>query len=201
MKLIDIANSRFGRLVVKSRVFREGSKSAYWLCVCDCGNETEVDGCALRDGSTRSCGCLAKDLLITHGKTKSIEYRTWANIKARCYNKNNTCFKNYGGRGIAVCNRWKNSFEKFLSDMGQRPSPEHSIDRIDNDGNYEPSNCRWATRTEQANNCRSNTFYELDGESLTLAQWGKKLNINDGTLRNRVYKYGWSIKRALAKVV
>lgn len=201
MKLIDMHGRRFGRLTVKSRAVRKGLDNAHWLCTCDCGNETEVDGYKLRRGITSSCGCLTKELLTTHAKTNSVEYRTWANIKARCYNRKNTHYSNYGGRGISVCDHWRNSFQNFFADMGPRPSPLYSVDRINNDGNYEPGNCRWATRTEQANNCRRNIFYTLGGESLTLGQWAKKLNINDGTLRNRVYRYGWSVERALTTTI
>jgi hypothetical protein len=129
-----------------------------FLCKCECGNEKIIHLTNLNNGSTKSCGCLNKLLVSkrnkTHGDSTSQEYATWKRMKRRCdYEKGNR-WEHYGGRGIKVCNRWLNSYENFLQDMGRKPSPQHSIDRINPDGNYEPSNCRWATSKQQANNKR-----------------------------------------------
>lgn len=124
------------------------------------------------------------------------EYRVWIKMKGRCYNPNNDSFHLYGGRGIIICERWLLSFDNFIEDMGKCPNDKNSIDRIDVNGNYEPSNCRWANDYEQCNNKRTNHFIEYNGERMTLSQWSKKLGINEKTLFNRV-KRGWTIQRCL----
>ena len=130
------------------------SGNSYWHCRCDCGALKTVQGGHLKTGHTKSCGCLDKARKTIHGKCESSEYAAYRGMKQRCYNEEGTAYPGYGGRGITVCPRWLNSVEDFLKDMGPKPSPEYSIDRIDNDGNYEPGNCRWATKTEQSINQR-----------------------------------------------
>jgi hypothetical protein len=157
--LIDITGQRFGRLTVFN-ISREASKKhVYWRCRCDCGTRLAVDGSALRNGHTQSCGCRQSEAASRtqrrHGHAingGSRMYQCWLNMIARCYNKNGTYYRNYGGRGITVCKRWR-KFENFLADMGERPAGR-SLDRINNDQGYSPANCRWATRSEQNKNKR-----------------------------------------------
>lgn len=145
---------RFGKLVIKERVPGLKSKSTIWRCDCDCGGSIVTTWDCIRR-KTRSCGCLyfGRQNNLTHGLTQTNEYRIWAGMQQRCSNPNRPEYPNYGGRGIRVCERW-GDFELFLGDMGPRPGLEYSIDRINNDGNYEPGNCRWATKSEQQSNRR-----------------------------------------------
>ena len=127
----------------------------------------------------------------THGMTKTPEFRAWAHMKHRCFNPNHPRYLDWGGRGIMVCDRWKNSFENFLADMGTKPSPKHSIDRIDNDGDYCPDNCRWATKTDQSNNKRNNRLITIRNKTYTIAQWTKEMGYGRDVIWNRL-KDGWS---------
>lgn len=129
------------------------------------------------------------------------EYYAWHNMKVRCLNPNDGRYKHYGARGIKICDRWLNSFDNFLSDMGPKPSAGHSIERIDVNGDYEPDNCKWATRNEQQNNTTQNRFIAYNGETLTLQQWSRRLGINHRTLHARLDKYGWLVERAFSTPV
>jgi hypothetical protein len=199
-KFIDITGQKFDRLTVQEFAGRNGD-SYFWNCVCDCGNVRIVRGDSLKNGNTKSCGCLRKELLglrkTTHGHCKkrrsSKEYNTWQHMITRCYTPSNKDYKNYGGRGIKVCERW-HTFENFYEDMGDCPEGM-TLDRKDNNGDYTPENCRWATREEQHNNTRSNHWIEHDGEKRTVAQWEKRLGMG---IRSRLHR-GWSDERALSK--
>lgn len=150
---IDIAGKRFGRWTALR--YESGS---YWICRCDCGSVKRIFSGNLKNGKSRSCGCLRDEIVsacqTTHGLTKSAEYKVWAGIKRRCLNPNDRSFREYGGRGITICRAWSEQFESFLACVGKRPSDNHSIDRIDNSRGYEPGNCRWATRSQQMKNRR-----------------------------------------------
>ena len=172
-----------------------------WMCECECGNMTMVDSTALRTGTVRSCGCLKTEMWnkarTKHGKHGTPEYSAWLGLRKRCNNPNGTKYQNYGGRGIVVCERW-DSFENFLSDMGERPSAKHSVDRIDNDGNYCPENCRWATMKEQSRNKTTTRLIEFDGRSMCAVDWGDYLGIRHATITQRLHR-GWSVEDTLTR--
>ena len=167
---INLVGQRFGRLTVITRAASKKRWKTSWECRCECGAFVTVSAMQLRQGETRSCGCLNRDAAAerqrTHGLSETPEYRVWGYIYTRCYNKSRADWPRYGGRGIMMCDRWRlgengaSGFECFLADMGKRPSPKHSIDRINNDGDYEPMNCRWATRSEQMRNTHRSASYK-----------------------------------------
>ena len=197
--IIDLSNQRFGRLVVKEKTYKNGVM--YWKCKCDCGNYSDVLPQHLKRGFIKSCGCLRKDvsknLNRTHGMSKERIYKEWKDIKERCNNEKNTAYSNYGGRNIKVCDEWM-KFEPFYEwAMSNGYRDNLTIDRIDNDGNYEPDNCRWVNNTVQANNKRTNIFIEYKNERKTIAEWAREKNISYQTLYNRVQNLKWSIEDAL----
>ena len=190
----DYTGYRFGKLTVTSFCPREGRK-AYWLCACSCGNivTTRVDG--LTGNST--CGCEPFHP-SSHGMSDTPEYMAWLNMKARCYNSGYKNYHRWGGRGITVCDRWRDSFVNFFEDMGLKPSTGHSMDRIDNDGNYVPDNCRWATRTEQDSNTSVNNLITANGVTKTATEWGFLLGVQGSTISRRIGR-GWSPEKAVSQ--
>lgn len=188
-KLIDLTGQTFVRWTVLHRVENSKNGDAKWLCQCGCGVKRPVLARSLRNGDSTSCGCLSAERLARrrkHSWCEKAEYRAWKAIKRRCLNPKDAKFPDYGGRGIKVCDRWLNSFEAFLEDMGARPSLQHSIDRIDNNGHYEPGNCRWATSSQQNKNTRSNRRYVYQGREQCLSDWASELGIKYTTLRARL---------------
>jgi hypothetical protein len=194
VKTIDMLGKRFGRLVVIAEGDSTKSGNKRWVCQCDCGSTTLSVGAGLRNGTTKSCGCLARENSIarstTHGKSHTRLHRIWLGMRNRCYYKYQANYKDYGARGIAVCEEWRDSFEAFYAwAIANGYSENLSLDRINNDGNYEPSNCRWATRKEQSNNSRRNTFVEINGKVATITEWARISGVKQQTISYR-YKKG-----------
>lgn len=196
---IDLKGKRFGRLVVL-----EYAGEYKWRCLCDCGVEKTVLGQSLRSGATLSCGCYHREVTSggpahnrTHNMRNTPEYNIWSMIKNRCTNPNCNRHAFYKDKGIKVCDRWlgPNGFINFIEDMGMRPGPGYSIDRIDNDGDYTPENCRWATKKEQSNNQSRNLLLSYMGRTQTLALWCDELGLNYKRTWKRL-KDGWSVKHA-----
>jgi len=204
---LQLQGQRFGRLVAIRDIGHGTSGCRLWLCRCDCGEEAQVVTSSLRRGLTKSCGCLARELSAvrlsgvstTHGMCDGPEYQSWKRMKARCLNPNDCGYDYYGGRGIAVCSEWLDSFGSFFEDMGARP-PKTSLDRIDNNGPYSPDNCRWATRAEQQRNTRQNHNLTHEGRTMCLAAWAEETGLNYVTLAARIYR-GWSVERALTNAL
>lgn len=198
MKKLEIKKGvSFGKLTIIKEVFNN-RRDRYFLCECKCGNKKEILLNSLRRNRTKSCGCLRDHLTSKrrkkHGMRESPTYNSWSSLLQRVTNHKCKSYKNYGGRGINVCDRWK-KFENFYEDMGDKPT-DRSLDRIDNNGNYCKENCRWATKMEQANNTRSNRFIAHKGVSHTVAEWSKILKVNNNLIKDRI-KAGWSIKKTL----
>jgi hypothetical protein len=199
VKSIDRTGHVFGRWTALSRV----SGQRKWLCRCECGTVKTVATSHLRQGKSRSCGCLEKELTSarakTHGMSATVEHRTWMSMRDRCRNPKAAHYDCYGGRGITVCERWINSFGNFYEDMGPRPSSRHSIDRIDVNGHYEPGNCRWATIAEQRRNTRTNTIVQYLGRDMCIAEAAELSGISQCTLSMRIRR-GWDSSRLFAPV-
>jgi hypothetical protein len=194
----NMVGQRFTRLVVLS-YHGQRRKNAEWLCSCDCepGKTTLALRCTLISGDKKSCGCLNREYkasLVTHGGTYTDIFGIWTGIKTRCLNPNCPGYARYGPRGL--CEEWENSFETFRDDMGPRPSPLHTVDRIDNNGPYCKANCRWALPEVQQNNKSTNKRLLYDGQNLTYAQWTKIKGFRKNTIRNRVVQ-GWDVERIM----
>lgn len=203
----DIAGQRFGRLVAMKPAGHDKGKRLTWECRCDCGKMTVVPGHTLRDGRTVSCGCYRDekigDRARTHGMRSVPLYRTWKGISQRCYNPALKHYARWGGRGIGMHKPWRDSFIAFFDYVSQLPhygEIGYSIDRIDNDGNYEPGNIRWATRIEQNRNTRKNHLITFDGETKCVTEWSESTGISAIVIFSRLYA-GWTVERALTQAV
>jgi hypothetical protein len=193
--LPSLVGQRFDRLLVVARDESRdgyGSGHRFWFCQCDCGTTKSVSQNGLRKGTTRSCGCKS----VKHGLSGRIEFRAWTKMRARCECKTDAAYCIYGERGIKVCERWC-QFENFLSDMGPRPSNKHSVDRIDNDGDYEPLNCRWATKKDQARNRRNTRYAIIGGTRKPIIEWCDERGMPYRTVIARIDRSGWSVEDAL----
>lgn len=204
-KHIDLAGKKFNRLLVVKEVDRNKYGTRQWLCKCDCGKYIIDTSSHITTGHTKSCGCykieFAKKVFTKHGGKHSRLYNIWCSMKQRCYDEHCKNYKRYGGRGITVCDEWNNNYECFRDwSMGNGCKDDLTIDRINNNGNYEPDNCRWTTRDIQSNNKSSNHIITYHGITKTVKQWSKDLNIKYGTLLSRFLR-GWSIERALTQPV
>lgn len=190
---IDITGHRYGHLVVHEFVETRSSGQSLWECLCDCGNKSRAFAGNLRSGHTTSCGCQSsRNKKLTHGLSKTPAYKSWGAMIARCTDTTHNSFAHYGGRGIRVCSQWLDSPVAFVADMGPRPDG-CTLDREDNDGDYTPENCRWATHAEQGNNKRSNVHLTYKGETKTLSEWNTHLGFPKGRVKDR-YRFGWSTK-------
>lgn len=195
-KLINLTGSRFGLLQVTG--YRSAPENdGVWICQCSCGRTCEKKSTCLRDGRSNNCGCVKRIKGLLH-KIFPKEYQSWRSMKNRCTNPGADQYSMYGGAGVTVCMQWsgRTGFVQFLADMGPKPSPQHSIDRIDNAKGYEPQNCRWATAKEQANNRRNNTLLEVDGLTQTLQQWIDQSGACGATIVRRL-RHGWPVKKAI----
>lgn len=200
-RLIDITGQKFDKLTALhvTNKTRPAGGAYLWLCECECGKRIHAESNRLRAGRVRSCGCLVRGQPSPRRKlvsTRETEYNIWRSMRARCNNPRQKYYPSYGGRGIRVCARWEQDFNNFITDMGRRPSSAHSIDRINNNGNYEPDNCRWATASEQRSNRRDSRLVEWEGERRTLTQWAAVLGIKFQTLYYRLRLSGWTVERA-----
>ena len=203
-RIDNLAGKRFGRWTVIEYSHRSPvTKRVLWSCRCDCGTVKAVTVLSLKNGMSRSCGCLASDVArernYKHGLNSHPLRSVYQGMKQRCLNPKAPEYENYGSRGIAVRPCWQESFVNFLADMGERP-PQTTLERIDNDGPYSPDNCRWATIKEQCNNTRQNRILEYDGKRLTLTAWAELLNIKPNTLRSRL-RTGWTVEATLTTPV
>ena len=191
-KLINLIGTRYGKLTIIARAENQGKK-VRWLCECDCGNQSIVQSGHLKNGSIKSCGCVG-----AHGMSDSSTHRSWRSMRQRCTDRNHRSFRDYGGRGITICERW-NSFENFLADMGERPNGM-TLDRRDVDGPYDVSNCRWATAKEQQNNKRNNHLVEYAGEKKTISQWADDFGIKQNSLYYKLAYNAFVMEGALMTV-
>ena len=197
----DLTGQRFGELTVLRRGADGKRRQTRWVCRCDCGEETSVYATNLTRGRTQSCGCTrivkTSQKLATHRETKTRLYRIWSNMMTRCYNTGDYHYRCYGARGITVCDEWRiyENFRGWALSTGYQD--DLTIERIEVNGDYEPSNCKWATRKQQANNKRTSRFIEFNGERHTVAEWANSLGMDHRVLWNRLFVQNWSVDRAL----
>lgn len=199
----DMTGQRFGLLTVVRLSGKDKRGEMIWECLCDCGNTTFTVGNRLRSGKTKSCGCLQRKhrkegFNRKHGMTDSRLYTAWLNMRNRCYSVNNIMYQNYGGRGICVCDEWRNSFENFMSWANGNGYQEGlTLERINVDGNYEPSNCTWITKTEQYLNRTDSHKITAFGKTQTIKEWSSESGLKYDTIERRINQYGWSAEEAV----
>lgn len=197
--LPSLVGKTFGLWTVLSRVENDNMNSITYLCKCTCGAIRKVVGRRLRTERSRSCGCrnseLTSERFIKHGNSTTREFKIWRNMISRCHDKKSISYSAYGKRGIIVCSAWLASYDSFITAMGECPAGK-SLDRIDNDGNYEPSNCRWADFETQCSNKRNSRYIECRGRKQTLSQWAKEVEMGAATLRFRL-KMKWGVEEAI----
>lgn len=197
---IDISGQKFGMLTAVRIVGTTKDGHLLWEFKCDCGSVIARAAGSVKNGSIRTCGCQRQKLnaesKTTHGLSRTPEYQAWKNMLARCYDPASNSYADYGGRGITVCDRWRDSVEAFIEDMGPRPSSRHTIERRENHEPYSPENCVWAERLTQANNKRNNRRIEFDGVTRTLAEWGRVTGLGHAAIQARLSR-GWTVEQAL----
>lgn len=182
----DLVGRKINRLLVQAETRKPGTSGRFYVCLCDCGNETLKYGGHLRSGEAVSCGCAQRSVNRTHGMSGTPEYRAWDNARSRCHRAADAKYPLYGGRGIAMCDAWRQSFPAFFAELGPRPSAQHSLERNDGNRGYEPGNCRWATAEEQNNNRSINRHLVVGGERMTVAQASRVTGLPHGTILARL---------------
>jgi hypothetical protein len=188
VKKMDIVGKRFGRLTVIEEVCPKTTRNSKFVCLCDCGEKRVCFGFSLKDGTTQSCGCYNRDIVRTHGLTKSSEYSAYRSMIDRCYNEKNKKYPIYGGRGISVCEEWLKGFDFFISDMGLKNNSKFSLDRINTNLGYSKENCRWANITTQNRNRRNSIYFQIGEENLHITEWAKRLNVKIDNIYNHLKK-------------
>lgn len=198
----DLTGQRFGMLTAISEVSERKDGKVMWLCKCDCGKLHITPGTRLLNDKVHSCGCLrykrAAESLTKHGKRHSRLYSIWTNMRNRCYLESSTEYKRYGARGIRVCDEWRDNFQTFYDwAMANGYQDNLTLDRIENNGNYEPSNCRWATSKEQGRNTRRTRYLTHNGKTQCIADWAEETGLSQSLIRQRIEKLQWSIEKTL----
>lgn len=201
-KNFDLTGQTFGRLTVCELDHRTNRGALYWRCLCICGKEKITRAGQLLSGKCRSCGCLIAETHLKHGAARhrnmTNEYQIWKTMRQRCLNTRNPTFRRYGDRGIGICDRW-NDFANFLADVGPRPPGRTSLERIDNNGDYEPGNVRWATQSVQMRNTRRNRMLIHDGITLCITDWALRLGVKPSLISDRLDRLGWTVEKALTR--
>jgi len=190
----DLTGKVFGKLTVLKEAARRNGRIV-WLCLCECGNKSIIQTSNLTNGHTKSCQCLRRS---KNGSSQLDVYNIWKGMIARCHKPQNEAYEDYGGRGIVVCKRWHN-IANFIADMKERPSSQHTIDRIDNNKGYSPNNCRWATRVEQGRNKRNNKIIKINGVEKCLSEWVEQYKTQHSMVYARIFRRGWDPVKALTE--